>query len=139
MKEDQKNTVLSLFIRSLSAIIERRSKNPKNRKKLNNFNARINFGLQIEKEDYIWFKFISNHGKVEINKGRLEDEYDLEILSVPEDLMFFTNGENSLLHMLFKKNKFGKRKLRINKGTTGRNLKKIIKLPSILSLENGKK
>lgn len=139
MKEAQKNTVLSLFIRSLEAIIEKKAQSPKHQKKLNSFNARINFGLQIEKEDYIWFKFISNHGKVEINKGRLEDEYDLEILSVPEDLMFFTNGENSLLHMLFKKNKFGKRKLRINKGTTGRNLKKIIKLPSILSLENGKK
>ena len=75
---------------------------------------------------------------MEIDKGRLEENYDLEMMVVPEDLMFFTNGENSLLHMFFKKNKFGKRKLQIKKGSTGRNLKKLIKLPAILSLDNGK-
>ncbi|MFO8020793.1 MAG: hypothetical protein R6U96_19375 [Promethearchaeia archaeon] len=138
MKEGQKDTVLSLFIRSLKAIIEKKRKNPKYEKKLNKFNGKVNFGLEIEKERYIWFHLISNNKVVEINKGRLEEDYDLEILSVPEDLMFFTNGENSLIHMLFKKNKFGKRKLRINKGTTGRNLKKLIKLPSILRVDNGK-
>jgi len=49
--------------------------------------------------------------------------------------MFFTNGENSLFHMLLKKNKYGMRKLRIGKGTTGRNFKKLIKLPSIFSID----
>ena len=138
MKEAQKNNVLSLFIRSLEAIVEENRKNPKSAKKINQLHLRINFGLEIEEDTYIWFHFICTSGKVEIEKGRLEDDYDLVIKSVPEDLMFFTNGENSLFHMLFKKNKYGKRKLQIKKGTTGRNLKKLIKIPGILSLDNGK-
>ncbi|TFF96002.1 MAG: hypothetical protein EU544_01605 [Promethearchaeota archaeon] len=75
---------------------------------------------------------------MEIKKDRLRDNYDLAIISVPEDLMFFTNGENSLFHMLFKKNKYGLRKLKIEKGTTGRNIKKLLKIPAILSLDNEK-
>ncbi|TFF88222.1 MAG: hypothetical protein EU548_09140 [Promethearchaeota archaeon] len=139
MKEAQKNTVLSLFTRSLEAIVERKRKNPNFMKKIKKLNVKLNIGLEIDKDEYIWFHFILNNGKVETDKGRLEENFDLVIMAVPEDLMFFTNGENSLFHMLFKKNKFGKRKLQIKKGSTGRNLKKLIKIPAILSLDNGKK
>ena len=138
MKEAQKNAVLSLFMRSIGAIIEDKRKDPKFIKKLNKLNVKVNFGLQIEKNEHIWFNFISDKGNVEINKERLEDNYDLAIKSVPEDLMFFTNGENSLFHMLFTKNKYGMRKLKIEKGTTGRNLKKLLIIPAILSLDNEK-
>lgn len=138
MKEAQKNTVLSLFIRSIEAIIEGKRKNPKFIKKMNKLNVKINFGLEIDKDEYIWFHFILKNGNLEIDQGKMEENYDLAITSVPEDLMFFTNGENSLFHMLFKKNKYGKRKLKIEKGPTGRNLKKLVKLPAILSLDNGK-
>jgi len=138
MKEAQKNAVLSLFMRSIAAIIEDKRKNPKFIKKLKKFNVKINFGLQIEKNEYIWFNFISNNASIEIEKGRLEDNYNLAIISVPEDLMFFANGENSLFHMLFKKNKYGVRKLKIEKGTTGRNIKKLLKIPKIFSLDKNK-
>lgn len=134
MKEAQKDIVLSLFMRSLEAIIEDKRKSPKDIKKLNKLNIKINIGLQIEKDEYIWFHFISNGSEVVIDKEKLEDDYDLAIMSVPEDLMFFTNGENSLLHMLFKKNKYGMRKILIKKGTTGRNLKKLMKISSILTM-----
>ena len=135
MKEAQKNTVLSLFIRSIEAIIDEKRMNPKYTKKLNRFDVKINFGLQIEKDEYIWFNFVSNDGKVETNQGRLKNNYDLVIMSVPEDLMFFTNRENSLSHMLLKKNKFGKRKLHFKKGATGWNLMKLLKVPGMLTLD----
>ena len=138
VKEAQKNIVLSLFIRSIEAIIEEKRKNPKFKTKLSKFNIKINFGLQIEKDVYIWFYFISDDGGVDISQGKLEEDYDLVIMAVPEDLMFFTNGENSLIHMLFKKNKFGKKKLQIKKGTTGRNLKKVKKIPGIFRIDNKK-
>ncbi|MHA1131803.1 MAG: hypothetical protein ACTSQI_15440 [Candidatus Helarchaeota archaeon] len=135
MNEFQKNTVLSLFIRSVKAIMEEKRNNPKSLKKLNKFKAKINFGLEIEKDEYLWFNYISDNGKITVNKGRLEDDYDLEVMSVPEDFMFFVNGENSLLHMLLKRNKFRKRKFKFGKGTTGRNLRKLIKLPSIFVMD----
>ncbi|MHA1264183.1 MAG: hypothetical protein ACTSRS_03020 [Candidatus Helarchaeota archaeon] len=135
MNEIQKNNVLSLFMRSVAAIMEEKRNNPKSLKKLNKFNAKINFGLEIEKDEYIWFNYISDKGNIQINKGRLEDDFDLEVKSVPEDFMFFVNGENSLLHMLLRKNKFKKRKFCFGKGTTGRNLRKLIKLPGIFVMD----
>jgi hypothetical protein len=50
-------------------------------------------------------------------------------------MMFFSNGENSTLHMMMKKNRFGERKLRFKKGTTGLNLGKLLKLSSLLVLD----
>ncbi len=138
MQESQKNTVLDLFIRSIEGIINEKRLNPKNVKKLNKFNVRMNIGLQIEKDSYLWFNLISENGIISANKGELEDNYDLVIKSVPEDLMFYVNGENSLTHMLLKKNKFKNRKLRFSKGTTGRNLGKLLKLPGILVLDKVK-
>ncbi|MHA1273361.1 MAG: hypothetical protein ACTSVV_19020 [Promethearchaeota archaeon] len=135
MKDAQKEVVSSLFIRSIDAIINEKQKNPKMAKKIKNFKAKINIGLQIAPNDYLWINFISNDGKIEINRGKLERSYDLSIMAVPEDLMFFTNGEYSLFHMLFKKNKYGMRKIRFGKGTTGRNIKKILKLPKIFVMD----
>ena len=54
-----------------------------------------------------------------MSKGKLE-EFDLEIMATPEDLMFFSNGENSTLNMMLKKNKFGERKLKYDKSSTGK-------------------
>ncbi|MHA1268547.1 MAG: hypothetical protein ACTSPY_02050 [Candidatus Helarchaeota archaeon] len=135
MNEDQKNIVLSLFIHSVELIIEEKKKNPKRSKLLKKFKAKINFGLEIEKDEYIWFNFISSDGEIRLKKGKLEDDFDLIVRSVPEDFMFFVNGEKSLFHMLIKKNKFGKRKLTFVKGTTGRNLRKLLKLPSIFVMD----
>ena len=135
MKEEQKNNLLNLFIGSTEAILNEKRKNPKKLKKLNKFKARINIGLQIDEDAYVWFYIDSQNGEVQIQKGRLDTTYDLEIKSVPEDFMFYCNGEYSLTHMLSKKNKYGNRKLRFYKGTTGRNLGKLLKLPGLFVLD----
>ena len=64
------------------------------------------------------------------------DEFDLELRASPEDLVFFINGENSFLNMVLKKNRFGYKKLRFLKESTGkRNLGILLKLSKILVLD----
>ena len=136
MELSQTDYVYELFSRMLNSLIEEKQKNPKNKKKFKNFNAKINLGLQLEADSYIWLNLIFNKGIQSLKKGKLETDYDLILKVVPEDLMFFCNGENSVVHMLIKKNNFGNRKLRFSKGTTGRNYFKLLKLPKLLVIDN---
>lgn len=64
-------------------------------------------------------KFIANEDKYTLGKEKL-DEFDLELRESPEDLVFFINGENSVINMGLKKNRFGYKKLRFSKGSTGK-------------------
>ena len=74
----------------------------------------------------------AKEGNFTLKRGKLE-VYDLEIMVTPEDLLFFANGEKSTLHILFKKNRFGYRKLRFLKGSNGKqNLSILLKLPKII-------
>ena len=134
MEESEKENLFTTFQQVIESIIKDKRKNPKNLKLLNNFKAKINLGLQIEEDFYFWVNLIANDGYFSLNRGKL-DEYDLELMSAPEDLLFFSNGENSTLHMLIKKNRFGFKKLRFKGGTTGRNLGILLKLPKILVLD----
>ena len=134
MEESEKENLFITFQQVIESIVKDKRKNPKNLKLLNNFKAKINLGLQIEEDFYFWVNLIANDGHFSLNRGKL-DEYDLELMSAPEDLMFFSNGENSTVHMLIKKNRFGFKKLRFKGGTTGRNLGILLKLPKILVLD----
>ena len=135
MEDSEKENLFITFKGVIDSIIDDKRKNPKNEKTLNNFNARINLGLQIE-EDYIfWLNLVAKDGKYDLNRDKLE-EYDLELISAPEDMMYFSNGQNSTLNMMLKKNSFGNTKLQFSKGSTGkRNFGLLLKLPKILVLE----
>jgi len=91
-------------------------------------------GLHVEEEFILWVNLVADGGNYSLNKGKL-DEYELEIISDPEDLMYFTNGEYSTMKMMTGKNRFGKRKLRYKGGTTGRNMGILLKLPKVLVLD----
>jgi hypothetical protein len=102
---------------------------------LDEFKARLNIGLQVEENDYLWINLVAQNGKNTVNKGKLE-KFDLEIMATPEDLFNFSNGENSTLNMMLKKNKYGIRKLKYDRSSTGkRNLGLLLKLPKILVLD----
>lgn len=135
MKESEKENLFITFKGVIESIIEDKRKNPKNIKNLEKFEAKINLGLQIQ-EDYIfWVNLVANNGNYKLGRDKLE-QYDLEITSDPEDLMYFSSGQYSTLHMMFKKNKFGFRKLRYKKGNTGKGYFGILlKLPKILVLD----
>jgi hypothetical protein len=117
-------------------VIADKKKDPKNAKTLDEFEARLNIGLHVEEEFILWVNLVADGGEYNLNKGKLE-EYDLEIISDPEDLMYFTNGQYSTIKMMTTKNRFGKRRLRYKGGTTGRNMGKLLKLPRILVLDKG--
>lgn len=91
-------------------------------------------GLHVEMEFILWTNLVAENGKYSLNKGMLE-EYDLEIIADPEDMMYFINGEYSTVKMMTSKNRFGKRRLRYKRGTTGRNMGKLLKLPKVLVLD----
>ncbi len=134
MEESEKENLYQTFKAVIDSIIIDKRRNPKNLKLLNDLKAKVNLGLQIEKDFFLWVNLTAEKDQFNLEKGKLED-YDLELMADPEDLLYFSNREYSILKMLFKKNKFGFRKLRFNKGTTGRNLGLLLKLPKILVLD----
>ena len=135
MEETEKDNLYQTFQAVINSIVQEKKTMKKYDKLFETFEARVNLGLQMEEDYYFWVNLIIEDGEVSLNRGELEDNYDLILLSAPEDMMFFANGENSTLHMLMKKNRFGERKLRFKKGTTGLNLGKLLKLSKLLVLD----
>ncbi len=135
MEELEQNNLFITFQQTIEAVIRDKKKNPKNGKLLNNFQARVIIGLQIEENYYFWVNLVANEGNYSLGKGKLDD-FDLELRASPEDLVYFVNGENSVINMVLKKNRFGYKKLRFSKGSTGkRNLGILLKLSKILVLD----
>jgi hypothetical protein len=135
MEDSEKENLFITFKGVIESIILDKRRSPKNLKVLESFQARLNLGLQIEQDFILWLNIIAKDGKYNLEKGKL-DEYDLELIATPEDLMYFSNGENSTLNMMLKKNKFGSKKLRYDKSSDGkRNLGLLLKLPKILVLD----
>jgi hypothetical protein len=135
MDDSAQETLYLTFKTVIEDVIADKRRHPKNTKTLDEFRARINMGLHVEEDFILWVNLIAANGNYSLNRGQLE-EYDLEIISDPEDLMYFTNGEYSTMKMMMGKNRFGKRKLRYKGGTTGRNMGILLKLPKILVLDN---
>ncbi|GAI65972.1 unnamed protein product [marine sediment metagenome] len=135
MEESEKENLFMTFKGVIESIILDKRRNPKNNKTLDNFRARLNMGLQTEEDFYLWVNLTAENGKYTLGKDKLE-EYDLEIMATPEDLMGFSSGENSTLHMMLKKNKYGFKKLRYYKSSDGKkNFGILLKLPKVLVLD----
>ncbi|TFG22689.1 MAG: hypothetical protein EU532_14175 [Promethearchaeota archaeon] len=138
MEESEKENLYLTFKGAIASIIEDKLKNPKNEKLIKSFKTKYNLGLQIEKDYYFWLNITAENGKYSLERGKL-DEYDLEVLVVPEDLLYWLNRQNSTIHMMLKKNKFGYKKFRFEKGSDGkRNLGILLKLPKVLVLDKVK-
>lgn len=135
MKEIEKENLFFTLKQVIKSIIRDKQKNPKNKKLLNRFNAKVNLGLHIEEDFVLWVNLLAKKGNYDLKMGKLE-QYDLEMIMTPEDLFFFSNGENSILNMMIKKNRFGYKKLRFSKGSEGkRNIGKLLKLSKIIVLD----
>ncbi|UCE10501.1 MAG: hypothetical protein JSW61_00820 [Candidatus Thorarchaeota archaeon] len=134
MDEAAQETLFMTFRAVIQDVIADKRKNPKNTKTLDEFEAKMNIGLHVEEAFILWVNLIADGGEYTLNKGRLYD-YDLELVSDPEDLMYFTNRQYSVLKMMLTKNRFGKRRLRYKGGTTGRNLGKLLALRKVLVLD----
>ena len=133
-KLEQENLFIT-FKGVIESIIEDKRKYPKNRDLIENFKIKLNIGLQVTKDFYLWVNVLAENGVYSVSKGKLI-EYDLEVMASPEDMLYFSNGEYSTLHMMLKKNRFGYRKLRFTKSSYGkRNLGLLMKLSKILVLD----
>jgi len=132
--EAAQETLFLTFKAVIEDVIADKRKNPKNTETLDEFQARINLGLHVEEDFILWVNLVADGGEYRLNKGKL-DEYDLELISDPEDMMYFTNRQYSTVKMMLTKNRFGNRRLRYKRGTTGRNMGKLLKLPKVLVLD----
>jgi hypothetical protein len=135
MEESEKENLFATFEAVVESIIKDKRTNPKNHDILYKYQARINLGLHMTEDFYFWLNLIADRGKYTLARGKLEKNYDLVLKAAPEDLFYFCNGENSIIHMVMKNNRFGLKKLRFYKGDTGRNLGKLLRLAKILVLE----
>ena len=135
MEESEQDNLFITFQQTIESVIQEKKRNPKNEKLLNKFNARVIIGLQMDEDYYFWVNLIAKDGNYSLGKGKLE-EFDLELRAAPEDLVYFVNGENSVLNMVLKNNEFEYKKLRFSKGSTGkRNFGILLKLSKILVLD----
>ena len=114
----------------IDGIIADKRENPKNTKRLDSFEGRINIGLHVEEDEILWINLVAEDGEYTVSRESL-DERDLDLIADPEDLMFFCNGQYSVMHMMTKKNRFGNRKLQFK----GRAYGKLLALPKILVLD----
>jgi len=136
MLEYEKDNLFATFEAVVNSIMAEKLVDPKNQEKLKKFKARINLGLEITDDFVFWVNLCAENGVFQLGRGALEEDYDLILQSAPEDLLFFCNGENGVVHMMTKKNRFGRRKLRFKKGTTGWNIGKLLTLSKLLVLDN---
>ncbi len=88
MKEVEMDNLFFTFKQTIDSIILDKQKNPKNENLLNNFKAKINIGLHVEEDFFLWMNLSAFKGNYDVKRGKL-DQYDLEILATPEDLLFF--------------------------------------------------
>ncbi len=115
----------------IDSVVAEKRQIEKWKKKLNSFNAVVQFKLRIEGDTYFYCHLIAKGGNYDLKQGPIEP-YDLELGATPEDLMYFTNQSFSTMDMLFKKNKFGEKRLQVKKG--GRNVTKLLALSKLLVL-----
>jgi len=132
MDENEKRNLYETMKSVIESAINEKINNPKWSNKIKNVNIKAQLTLQVDKNDLVTFKLILDKGSVSFEPGTVEN-YDLELIADPEDLMWFCNKKYNTLTMLFKKNKFGFKKLRIKKG--GRNAKKLLLLSKLLVFE----
>ena len=131
MQESEKTNLFKTLQSEIERIIEEKRDNIKLSKKLRNLNVKVNFGLQLDINDFYWVNLITNNGKYKLSQDRLST-YDFELKITPEDLLYFLKGRISIIYMITEKNKYGSKKLVIEKGTSGRNLVNSLKLLKIL-------
>ncbi len=108
MTEEEAEISFQLFKDVIITAIQEKQKIPKYKKKLDNADIRVNFRLLISDEEVVYTNMILHKGEFSVNKGKLED-YTLEIIADPTDLVWFVGNETSIVKM------FTSRKWKIKK------------------------
>ena len=128
MDETEKENLSNSFKQIVSCAIEEKKEIPKWKKKLQK-DLRVSFKLHVYPTDFLYINLIIKDGSYDLTEGKIDD-YDIEIMSKPEDLMWFSAGSYSLLKMTLTKNDFGHFRWELKKG--GRNLSSLLMIASLL-------
>ena len=64
MDDTQRETLFLTMKAVINGIIADKRENPKNAKRLNSFEARINIGLHVEEEEIVWINLVAKDGDV---------------------------------------------------------------------------
>ena len=90
---------------------------------------RVSFKLQVYPTEFLNINLIIEDGAYILSDGEIDD-YDIQIKAKPEDLMWYSAGNYSLLKMTLTKNDFGHFRWELKKG--GRNLSSLLMVASLL-------
>ena len=128
MNEAEKENLSNSFKQIVSCAIEEKKDIPKWKKKLQK-DLRVSFKLQVYLTEFLYINLIIKDGSYNLTEGEIDD-YDIQIKAKPEDLMWYSAGNYSLLKMTLTKNDFGHFRWELKKG--GRNLSSLLMVASLL-------
>lgn len=98
MNEEEQNNSFELFKDVIVTAIEEKQKIPKWKKKLDNADIKVNFKLLISEDEVVYTNLILNKGEFSVNREKLDD-YTLEIVADPIDLVWFVSKEKNIVKM----------------------------------------
>ena len=128
MDEVEKENLSNSFKQIVSCAIEEKKEIPKWKKKLQK-DLRVSFKLQVYPTEFLYVNLIIKDGSCNLSDGEIDD-YDIQIKAKPEDLMWYSAGNYSLIKMTFTKNDFGHFRWELKKG--GRNLSSLLMVANLL-------
>jgi hypothetical protein len=113
--DEEKDNLFQTFEGVMMSAAKEKMQMPQYKKKLEKSVIKVNFRLQIAQDEYFETNLVLQGDQSSFNKGRLDD-FDIEILAAPEDLMWFSANTRNTVHMITHKNQFGKKKMIIKNG-----------------------
>ena len=128
MDDAEKENLSNSFKQIVSCAIEEKKEIPKWKKKLQK-DLRVSFKLQVYPTEFLYVNLIIKDGSYNLSDGEIDD-YDIQIKAKPEDLMWYSAGNYSLLEMTLTKNDFGHFRWELKKG--GRNLSSLLMIANLL-------
>ena len=128
MDEAEKENLSNSFKQIVSCAIDEKKEIPKWKKKLQK-ELKVSFKLHVYPTEFIYVILSIKDGNYTLNDGEIDD-YDFEIKAKPEDLMWYSAGNYSLMKMTLTKNDFGHFRWELKKG--GRNLFSLLMIASLL-------
>ncbi len=128
MDDAEKENLSNSFKQIVSCAIEEKKEIPKWKKKLQK-DLRVCFKLQVYPTEFIYVNLIIKDGSYNLTDEEIDD-YDIQIKAKPEDLMWYSAGNYSLIKMTITKNDFGHFRWELKKG--GRNLSSLLMIAKLL-------
>ena len=111
MTEEEEQNSFELFKEVVETAIQEKLKIPKWKKKIDSTSMKVNFKLMINGVEEVYTNLILDKGQYSVNKDKVDD-YTIEIVADPIDLVWFVSNEKSIVKMFLQRKWKIKRLLR---------------------------